>query len=226
MSRRTFDYIPNKTSMAKEVSTVRTPQQFEERLAFLNSVDEPGADVPVLFRSALVPEFMQDRILELEANIDDEHQATIERLFPNWEDMSNVERATAYAKSPIAPTAKTAISGEDMDDLQVQYDAEKEENYVQNYMNEWTKYCSLPRLRNRVLDDIEWIADNYPGIIKDILNRGDKEASIEYIYQYSAFQGEDVETRHTRIVQYWRQLRQHLKAGKEMREFEFEYDED
>ena len=226
MSKRTFDYIPNKTSMAKEVSSILTPKQFRERLAFLNSVDEPGADVPVLFRSALVPEFMQDRILELEAKIDEEHQSTIERLFPNWEDMSSVERATAYAKSPIASTAKIAISGDDMDDLQAQYDAEKEENYVQNYMNEWIKSCSLPRLRNRVLDDIEWIADNYPGIIKDILNRGDKEASIEYIYQYSAFQGEDVETRHTRIVQYWRQLRQHLKTGKEMREFEFEYDED
>lgn len=226
ISRRTFDYIPNKTSLAREISSLLTPQQFRERLAFLNSVDEPGADVPVLFRGALVPAFMQDRILELEASIDDEHQSTIERLFPNWEDMTSVERATAYAKAPIAPTAKTARSGDDMDDLQSQYDSEKEENYVQNYMNEWIKYCSLPRLRNRVLDDIEWIADNYPGMIKDILNRGDKEATIEYIYQYSAFQGEDVETRHGRIVQYWRQLRQHLKDGGELKEFEFEYDED
>lgn len=226
MSRRTFDYIPNKTSMAKEISNIYTPQQLNERLAFLNSVDEPGADVPVLFRSALVPEFMQDRILELEANIDDEHQSTIERLFPNWEDMSSAERATAYAKAPIAPTSKTAISGDDMDDLQTQYEAEKEDNYIQNYMNEWIKYCSIPRLRNRVLDDIEWIANNYPGVIKDILNRGDKEASIEYVYQYSAFQGEDIETRHTRIVQYWKQLKQHLKSGSEIKEFEFEYDED
>lgn len=207
-----YDYVPNKTTFYKERQRIRTYDDFDSRISQLNKANDYYAKTtPVEFRGANVPAYLQDEILGAERTRVERRRKAREKLYPNWWDMSESERASASTHANISEPVDDNVSGDDLDDLIDEELSDSEVTYIQNYIDTWLEYCIIESKRSQVVDDIEYIELNDPGYMKYILDLGEDESRIEYIYptEKSAYI-EDVYTRHNAIVDYWHNKRMQL----------------
>lgn len=215
---RGFDEIPNKRNLQREMRSIRTPKELRDRIAELEEASSSTADIPVAFRGKIVPEYMVQLIESVEQEIDADHESRRSRLYPEWDEMTNLEQAVAKSKAPIMPTSKTSNTASDLEDLENQRLSEQLDTYIANYETEWTRYCTVSNKKNKVLDDIEYIVTMYEDAFQDILAIGYDYAQIEYIYEASAY-ADNPKTRHNRIVDFWSGMRKHLDGGGNVSEF-------
>ena len=218
-SERSFDEIPQRLTEQQLQRSLQTPQDMRDFEIEIEAMESETADIPVYFRGKIMPEFMAEQIEKLENDIDAAHLQRREKLYANWESMSELSRSIAKTKASIEKLGKTEASSEYLTALEEQLRSERESHYIANYEAEWTKYCLVPNKREKVLNDIEYIADNYPDAIQDVLDIGFKEAQIEYIYEDSTYK-EETRTRHNRVVDFWHDLRLHLDSGEAALTFE------
>lgn len=218
-AERSFDEIPQRLNEQQLQRSLCTPQDMRNFVAEIEAMESETADIPVYFRGKIMPEFMAQQIEKLESDIDAKHLQRREKLYGNWESMSELERSIARTKAGVEELSKTESSGEYLNSLIDQLSSERESQFIANYEAEWTKYCVVPNKREKVLNDIEYIADNYPDAIQDVLDIGFKEAQIEYIYEDSTYKGE-TKTRHNRVVDFWHDLRLYLDSGESALTFE------
>ena len=219
--QRSFDEIPRKTSVQREMRKVTNYEELEKRIYDLESITLPGSDVPVSLRGTIVPEYMTRIVEDLELEIDESRRAQRNELYPEWDKLTPQQRAEARSHANIDPLDKGKMTAQYMEDLEEERLSEKDANYIANYEAEWMKLSTDKHVRDQVVEDLEWIYENSPGTLKFLTQRGDDATAIEYIYEYKTAYARPFEKRREDIEEYWHQVREHLEEGKDIHEFEF-----
>lgn len=222
---RSFDEIPRHTSVQREMRKIENYEELEKRIFDLESITYAGSDVPVMFRGKIVPDYMVQLIEDLELEVDEERRANRDKLYKDWDKLSPQKRAEARIHTNIDLLNKDEVSAEYQEALEEERLSEKDANYIANYESEWMDLAIDKKIRDEVVEDLEWIYENSPGALKYLTKRGDEETVIEYIYLVSAYQ-ESFENRKRHIQRYWKQVREHLESGLPVEDFVYDSKKD
>lgn len=205
-----FDYIPRKTTVEKEMGRIHTRQdlyQREKELLRILKTNNPDAQNPVEYMGRIVPKYLAKEIEYAKRVINAERRKSRLANYPSWDEMTAQERAEAKAKGNIDDLHGEYYSGEDLEDLVDQKYRESDAAYFQEYVDAWHAYCAIRSFEDEVVENIEWLLDNRPGAIRQILDRGDYQAKIEYIYEQDMNFGTML-AHHRVIIDYWERMRE------------------
>lgn len=206
-----YDYIPARTSLDFEMHNIYTREDLKRRLRELRKISDTSKQEPIEFRGHVVPLYLKEEILNYERAINRKHEDVKDTIY-NWEEMTPQQQSMAIARGNISRLEGNYYTGEDLSALQSQYYAETDNAYFEKYIAEWHKYCVVKSYEEEVVDNIEWLMANRPGALRFILEEGDSEAQIEYIYEWSA-DFTNIATRHSEIVRFWARKRLEYSAG-------------
>ena len=206
-----FDLVPNKTSMQVEMGRINSRDQLYQRVKELRRIlksVKPDAQNPVEYMGAVVPLYMKREIEGAKRIINAERRKSRYANFPGWDEMTPRERVQAETSGNIGDLQGEYSTPDDLDDLTSQRYAESDANYMRKYIDVWHDYCVVRKYEQQVVDDIEWLIDNRPNAIREILDRGYIQAQIDYIYSESD-DYTDTLTKHNNIVDFWRDMREY-----------------
>lgn len=202
---RDFDETPNTTTIQRERAFIKTEEDYRSRMAQLDRIAEPGADVPVMFRGKVVPEFLKNEI-EIEERARSEHRRVqLSRVHKDWSDMTPQERAILSTTDSLMEPMEVESSGGYLDSLEEQRWSDKTVVWWENYRSELIDNVQDIRARDEVLSILDRFMMEKPNELHDIISRSDPEAQIEYIYPDSAFIEGSLYTRYSNILNYWQE---------------------
>lgn len=204
-----YELVPNTTSVEQEKSRIHIRNdlyQREKELRRINLSVAPDAQDPIEYKGAVVPRYLAREIENTKHVINRERRKARYEMYPGWDEMTPFEQAEHMADGNIGDMEGDYFTPDDFDDLKNHQYSENDATYFANYIKVWHEYCVVPKYEQEVVDNIEWLLNNRPGVIRMILDRGYVQAKIEYIYGWSADMT-DVFTRHHNIVEFWQDMR-------------------
>lgn len=206
-----YELVPNLTSVEKEKERIKTRNdlyQREKELKRINLYVAPDAQDPIEYKGAVVPRYLAREIENTKHVINAERRKARYQLYPGWDEMTPFEQAKHEVDGNIGDLEGDYSTPDDFDDLKNQQYSENDAAYFSKYIAIWHEYCVVRKYEQQVVDDIEWLLDNRPGVIRMILDRGYVQAQIEYIYDISADLS-DLLVRHNNIVDFWQDMREY-----------------
>lgn len=201
-----YDLVPSKTTLAKEMGRIGTRQELYQRERRLRRIARDDQQLPVDYYGNEVPRYLAEQMEMEKRDVNDARKKAREGNY-DWDNMDEVERATAKARGNIGELEGEYRTPEDLQNLIDMHYAETDASYMEQYIAEWQRYCVIREYEQEVIDNINWLVDNKPDALRRILERGYIQALIEYIYPVSSDMSLDVYSRHKNIVEFWREAK-------------------
>lgn len=204
-----YELVPNPTSVKREMERISTRSQLTQRLHELERINKNvKADSydEVELGGRIVPKYLADEIEYSKRVVNDDRRRARQANYPSWDEMDVRERAAHQSDGNIGDLRGSYTSPDDLDDLTDMHYAESDANYMRKYISTWHEYCVVRSYEDDVVNNIEWLMENRPGAIREILDRGYIQAKIDYIYEDSADLN-DLRVRHNNIVEFWQDMR-------------------
>ena len=206
-----FDWVPDKMTEKGAKFFIGNSQenwdimvgQMENALLSHNLT---SGDV-VIMNGERVPRFVMDNMGLMGSAINDERDKVRDMNYPEWDSMSDVEKATAYANGNYAHVDVDGyVPSEEYGNLNwVFFHDERSMNYIENYLAAWDENLGGVYGDDGVHSIIERFMVENPEALKAVLERHDIEATIEFVYISSADRTPP-EIRHSIVVNYWRKM--------------------
>lgn len=200
MQEMSFDEFPLRTTWQRELSNISSLSEYKETIRRLNAASAPGADTPVYFRDRVVPDYLMTETERAERARTSYKKEQIERVFGDEFDTMSYKEKLARAESMLDGVED--VGGEYLDALLEEKHSMQVEVWYENYESVVID-SMLGSQRNEILRILDRFKKENPEALRNILERGDPEATIEYIYYFSAFLNKGPETRHQDAVNYW-----------------------
>lgn len=200
MQGMSFDEFPLQTTWQRELSNISSLSEYKETIRRLNAASAPGADTSVYFRDRVVPEYLMTETERAERARTSYKKEQIERVFGDEFDTMSYKEKLARAESMLDGVED--VGGEYLNALI----EEKHSMQIQVWYENYSATVSTNMLgdkRDEILRILDRFIEENPEALRDILERGDPEATIEYIYYTSAYLNQDAETRHNNAMNYW-----------------------
>lgn len=209
-----YDLVPKKTTVAAEKTRIHSRDQLYQRekelRRILKSV-KPDAWETVEVAGAIVPKYLIREIKLAERTVNAERRKTRMALFPGWDEMNPWEKAEAQASGNIGDLQGEYTSPDDLEDLITQKYAETYAAYFDRYIETWHEHCLIRQYEDAVVENIEWLMDNRPDAVRQILDRGYQQAKIEYIWDSEFNDFTELLSHHHAIVDFWEDMREYYE---------------
>lgn len=215
--------VPNHTSVAREMELITTRDQLRTRVSqlrrILKGVRPANQDVVTLPTGQTAPRWFRDEVRRAHRLNQRNREELRVALYPDWEDMSGAQRATAQADKNIAPLdeEETYYTPRGLDDLT----RERYLNdyvYMSQYLDVWAQFHSTNPGYQFVVDTVRELVRDNPGFLRRVLEEDHDEATPEYLYpefgsrRVSAYR-EPFAQRSNNVVRFWQRVRE--RAGRE-----------
>lgn len=197
-----YDDVPNRTTLRTEMERIGTRQQLQTRIEQLKRIRRDDQQQPVDYYGIEVPRWQAEELARLEKRERETRQELRESM--DYDNMDEVERATARARGNIGDLKGSYRTADELDELTSMYYAESDAGLMKNYIETWKQYCVVKEYEEEVIENIQWLMDNRPDALRRILERGYSQATIEYVYPTSADMTPLI-VRHNNIVAFWRE---------------------
>ena len=208
-----YDLVPNNTSVEKEMERIYSRQQLYQRVKELRRIQKgvnPNAWNETELAGAIVPQYLASEIKYTKKVVNEERRKARYQIYPGWDEMEPREQAQYAADGNIGELTGTYVNADDLEDLTDMEYNESDSAYMAKYISVWHEYCVVREYEQQVVDDIEWLLQNRPGAIREILERRYVQATIDYVYSDSA-DLTDLKLRHNNIVDFWSDMRAHYE---------------
>ena len=197
-----YDDVPNRTTLRTEMERIGTRQQLQTRIEQLKRIRRDDQQQPVDYYGLEVPRWQAEELARLEKRERETRQELRDSM--GYDNMDEVERATARARGNIGDLKGVYRTADELDELTSMYYAESDAGLMKNYIETWKQYCVVKEYEEEVIENIQWLMENRPDALRRILERGYSQATIEYIYPTSADMTPLI-VRHNNIVAFWRE---------------------
>lgn len=175
-----YDFVPERTTYAKEKERIYTRQQLYTRLAQIDRIKKTGAAAPVEHEGYIVPTYLRNEIRNAIRNINRGRQEFRATHLPT--DLTDIEFATAISNSNFADIdTHSYYSGYDLEDLI--------SSMLPNISNRVNMYVALFKDNMmgydgayEALEVLSLMADKYPDKLLEIFESNLEEVDISYIY--------------------------------------------
>lgn len=197
-----YDNVPNRTTLRTEMERIGTRQQLQTRIDQLKRIRRDDQQQPVDYHGLEIPRWQAEELARLEKRERETRQEL--RDLMDYENMDEVEKATARARGNIGDLKGAYRTADELDELTSMYYAESDAGLMKNYIETWKQYCVVKEYEEEVIENIQWLMENRPDTLRRILERGYSQATIEYVYPTSADMTPLI-VRHNNIVAFWRE---------------------
>lgn len=179
--------LPNYVNLADEFRRVGNARQFKKRVGQLNRILKKNkSDAHDIIETS--PGRYMLKYLKRELQYAQRENNRVARqlryeLYPKWDEMSPLERATASVSSNINPDTRDAgeMGGDDLEDMwRAEWD--KAWDYFQRYLEVWEQYHGEYEGYSEVVRIINDFYAYAPDGLVTILEGPDPEKDINYIY--------------------------------------------
>lgn len=198
--------LPNRVNFNEEKANITSGTDLNRRVKQLNRIlvkNNPNAQSVVDGKL----NYLKREIQYAKRYNDKKRRELRKSLYPEWDNMSKVEQATALANKNISDLIGEYTSAQDLTYLwNLQYHGRNAK--VSNYIEQWEKYNGDSSVVNAILK-----IQSYDANLLDELFEGPwDEVDIEYIYpSTTVYRGENVILRHYKIIEFWNEQLQALE---------------
>lgn len=178
-----FDVVPNTTSTAQERDRISSARELSTRVRQLRRIlttERSDAQDTVTYKGVTMPKYMKREARNIVRDRNAERREIREKLYPNWEQMSPMQRATAQSSRDIHELHEEDYT-----------DAESFDSLIDE------EYPNLPKKAEAYISVWEANGENpaIPALIREmatcefgfkvLMNSPDIEKEVEYIYMDS-----------------------------------------
>lgn len=198
-----YDVVPNPTTMARERELISNARDLSTRIKQLRRVlttVKKGSQNVVTFKGIKMPKYMKDEIRNIVRDLNKERKQLREELFPDWDELSPRQRATAQSDRNLNDLhEEDYTTAEDFDDL----NDEKYPNMPRQaeiYIDTWLNNGENPEIPKLIRE----MAQCEYGF-KLLMESPDIEKEVRYIYpdDKNTPYKEPYSIRISKATQYW-----------------------
>lgn len=179
--------LPNYVDLAIEYTRIGNAKQFNTRIKQIERILKKNApdaqDIIEVSPGRYMLKYLKRELQYAQRKNNAWSSRLREELYPNWDDMSPVEKATARASSNIDEDMRDTsdMGGDDLDDMwSAEWD--KAWEYFQRYLSVWDEYHASYEGYAEVSRIINDFYAYKPAALVTILEGPDPEKDISYIY--------------------------------------------
>lgn len=174
-----YDVVPNRTSVERELDTyISDKRSFNDRVKQLKRITNKDAAKPVVRYGIVVPKYFRDEVKNAVRQSDTRRAATRLELFPNWGEMTSVEKAEALSNKNLEPLFEEDYYSAEMFDYLMEDIFPNMDKKSQGYINVWLDNGGDEYTASHILE----MANENPEGFRRLMESPDIEKDIEYIY--------------------------------------------
>lgn len=175
-------------------------QRVEQLRRILKSVRSDAWDVVTMPDGKTAPKYMRREMQYARRTVNARRRALKYSLYPDFDEMTPVQKAAALSDKNMAEYEDWLSSGED---LQTLLDEEylSDRQYMNNYIETMRGIPAWDPYSSSIISKIERILQ-VRGALRWIMEGRFDEATIEYIYPSSAYQ-EPFSSRQQNVIRFW-----------------------